>query len=60
MRPQPLDLHVVPETEKDKHTQSAVCFCEPSCRVDAETGTMIWVHKVMYPEDLMEGFFINQ
>ena len=50
--------HIIPEPEKDLHTESQNCICEPKLVIDEETGEMVWVHKLVDPEGLLDDFII--
>jgi len=42
-----METHIIPEHEKDKHTESAECICEPIFHVDVESGDMVWEHQLL-------------
>ncbi len=49
-------LHVIPEYEKDLHTEDQNCICEPNFILDDESGEMVWAHQIINPEKLFEDF----
>ena len=49
-------LHIIQDTEKDLHKESEDCDCEPVFKLDEESGEMVWLHQLVAPERLLEGF----
>jgi hypothetical protein len=49
-------IHIIPESEKEKHIEDAECVCEPNFEIDDESGEMVWVHQIMDYEKILEGF----
>jgi hypothetical protein len=46
-------IHIIPEHEKDKHTESPDCACEPEFLLDEETGEMVWAHQILDYDSLL-------
>ena len=49
-------VHVIPEHELDKHTESPECVCEPEFLLDDESGEMVWAHQILDYDSLLSGF----
>lgn len=52
----PEEQHHIPFSEKDKHEESAGCFCNPCVKVDKD-GNVMFIHKFTDVRGLMNDMF---
>ncbi len=51
-------LHIIPEPEKDLHSESEDCICEPRFILDDQSGEMVWAHNILDWEGLVEDMVV--
>lgn len=42
-----MSIHTIPDSEPELHITEPCCLCEPTLKIDEETGEMIWIHEII-------------
>lgn len=51
-----MSQHIIPDIEKEEHTENQDCKCEPALKMDDETGEMVWIHNLFNWEKYFDDF----